>query len=224
MKINRWASMATLFVLFGTVAPASALQGRSWQNGESGKLEHQDKKNESRGQGNRDHGRPERGERPAQAPARPSRMERGRVEYERPAESRPAQRSQPMYRPEPRVRNYESRNVWSPYRAQNWNSEHRDWGARGGYHGFRVPETRFRAYFGPRHYFHVRSLPVIVVGGYPRVQYGGYWFALVDPWPEYWADNWYDSDDVYIDYFGDGYYLCDRRYPGTRIAVNIFLD
>jgi hypothetical protein len=58
--------------------------------------------------------------------------------------------------------------------------------------------------------------------GYPRFEYGGYSFLLVDPWPEYWSDNWFDSDDLYIDY-NDGYYLYDRRYPQVALAVTIML-
>ena len=54
--------------------------------------------------------------------------------------------------------------------------------------------------------------------GYPRFEYGGYSFLLVDPWPEYWSDNWYASDDVYIDY-DDGYYLYNRKYPYVRLAI-----
>jgi hypothetical protein len=27
--------------------------------------------------------------------------------------------------------------------------------------------------------------------GYPRFQYGGFSFMLVDPWLEYWAEDWY---------------------------------
>ena len=53
------------------------------------------------------------------------------------------------------------------------------------------------------------------MGGYPRFQYGGYWFSLVDLWPEYWSNNWYDNDDVYIDYAGDGYYLTTVGIPAT---------
>jgi hypothetical protein len=56
--------------------------------------------------------------------------------------------------------------------------------------------------------------------GYPRFAYGGFTFLLVDPWPEYWAANWYVTDDVYIDYDG-GYYLCDRRYPNVRMAITV---
>jgi len=62
------------------------------------------------------------------------------------------------------------------------------------------------------------------VGGHRRFQYGGYWFALVDPWPEYWSNDWYDSDDVYVDYYGDGYYLYNRRYPGDRIAISFYVN
>jgi hypothetical protein len=62
------------------------------------------------------------------------------------------------------------------------------------------------------------------VGGHRRFQYGGFWFGLVDPWPEYWSDGWYDDDDVYVDYYGDGYYLYNRRYPGDRIAISFYLN
>jgi len=57
--------------------------------------------------------------------------------------------------------------------------------------------------------------------GYPRFYYGGYSFMMVDPWPEYWNDDWYADDNVYIDYNGDGYYLYDQRYPGTGVAVMV---
>ena len=61
----------------------------------------------------------------------------------------------------------------------------------------------------------------MLVGGFPRFQYGGYWFSVVDPWPGDWAANWYETDDVYVDYVNDGYYMYDTRYPGVAIAVNI---
>ncbi len=47
-------------------------------------------------------------------------------------------------------------------------------------------------------------------------------FLLVDPWPEYWAEDWYATDDVYIDY-DDGYYLYNRRYPNVRLAIAVSL-
>lgn len=111
--------------------------------------------------------------------------------------------------------------VWQQHRAQHWQLDHRTWNQRGGYRGYRIPDDRFVGYFGPKHGFRIFSLPTLVVGGYQRFQYGGYWFSLVDPWPEYWSDDWYEKDDVYIVYTGDGYYLFNRRYPGVGIAVSI---
>ena len=51
--------------------------------------------------------------------------------------------------------------------------------------------------------------------------YDGYWVTFVDPWPEAWSPTWYDTDDVYVDYTGDGYYMYNRMHPGVGIAVTI---
>ena len=114
--------------------------------------------------------------------------------------------------------------VWQEHRAHNWQSEHRDWQQRGGYNGYQIPEGSYRGYFGPDHAFRMSSYPVSMIGGYPRFRYGGFSFSVVDPWPEYWSDNWYDNDDVYIDYSGDGYYLYNRSYPQDRIAINAYAN
>jgi hypothetical protein len=106
-------------------------------------------------------------------------------------------------------------------RAQSWSTQHQSWAQRGGYNGYRIPDDRFRMYFGHEHFFRIGRLPLVFVGGYPRFQYDGYWVTCVDPWPESWAATWYDNDDVYLDYTGDGYYLYDRNYPGVGIAVTV---
>lgn len=111
------------------------------------------------------------------------------------------------------------RNTWEAHRAQRWRMEHRTWTQRGGYGGYFVPADRFHVLFGSQHWFRLYTRPGIV-DGYPRFWYGGYWWMIVDPWPEFWADNWYDADDVFIDY-GDGYYLYNRRHPGVGLAVTI---
>lgn len=41
-----------------------------------------------------------------------------------------------------------------------------------------------------------------MVDGYSRFQDGGYWFGFVEPWPE----DWYYTDDVYVDYADGGTY------------------
>lgn len=104
-------------------------------------------------------------------------------------------------------------------RANSWNNEHQTWSQRGGYNGYRIPDARFRLYFGSGHPFRIAALPLVFVGGQPRFQYDGYWVTIVDPWPESWGPNWYETDDVYLDYTNDGYYLYDRQYPDYPIAV-----
>ena len=76
---------------------------------------------------------------------------------------------------------------------------------------------------GPDHGFRINGLPFMVVGGYPRFQYEGYWISAVDPWPEYWGNDWYDNDDVYVTYVDNGYYLYNRRYPRSGVAISISL-
>lgn len=111
--------------------------------------------------------------------------------------------------------------AWQQHRSQSWQSDHRTWRQRGGYTGYRVPEDRYRGYFGQDHGFRIYGLPFLIVGGYPRFQYNGYWVSLVDPWPGSWADDWYDTDDVYVTYVDNGYYLFNRRYPNVGIAITI---
>jgi len=46
------------------------------------------------------------------------------------------------------------------------------------------------------------------------------------PWGQstcvwWWPPTWYETDDVYIDYTDDGYYMYDRMHPGIGIAVSI---
>jgi hypothetical protein len=111
--------------------------------------------------------------------------------------------------------------AWQEHRSQRWDSDHRNWQQRGGYNGYRIPDDRYRGYFGQDHGFRIYGLPFLVVGGYPRFQYEGYWISLVDPWPEYWGNDWYDNDDVFVTYADNGYYLYNRRYPNVGIAISI---
>lgn len=113
--------------------------------------------------------------------------------------------------------------AWQRHGSQHWDSDHRTWQQRGGYNGYRIPDDRYRGYFGRDHGFRISGLPFLVVGGYPRFQYSGYWFSPVDPWPEYWGADWYDNDDVYVMYVDNGYYMYNRRYPTTGIAIRISL-
>lgn len=110
---------------------------------------------------------------------------------------------------------------WQRHRAHNWESEHRSWEERGGYNGYWVPDSYFGSHYGRYHSFQLASLPFTEINSLPAFRYGDYWFTFVDPIPEYWSSNWDETDHVYIDYYGDGYYLFNRRYPNTPgIAIS----
>ena len=81
----------------------------------------------------------------------------------------------------------------------------------------RIPDDRFRSNFGREHHFSIGE--PVMVGGYSRFQYGGFWFGFVEPWPS----GWYYTDDVYIDYVDGGYYMYDPYYPGARFAISVVI-
>jgi hypothetical protein len=133
------------------------------------------------------------------------------------------QQQQQAYRPSKQERG-QRQVAWQDHRARDWQFEHRNWQERGGYNGYRIPDDRYRGQFGRDHSFRIYGLPEVVVGGYPRFQYQGFWFSVVDPWPEEWSNNWYDNDDVYVVYTDGGYYLYDRSHPGVGLAVSVYLN
>ncbi|MGB9468695.1 MAG: hypothetical protein WBQ59_05040, partial [Candidatus Acidiferrum sp.] len=81
----------------------------------------------------------------------------------------------------------------------------------------RIPDERFRSNFGRGHEFRMGN-PVIV-SGYSRFQYGGYWFGYVQPWPA----GWFYTDQFYIDYVDGGYYMYNPYYPGARFAITVII-
>jgi hypothetical protein len=83
--------------------------------------------------------------------------------------------------------------------------------------GGRIPDARFRSNFGHDHFFRIGS--PVMVGGYSRFQYSGFWFGFVDPWPS----DWYYTDDVYVDYIDGGYYLYNPYYPGARVSISVVI-
>ncbi len=81
----------------------------------------------------------------------------------------------------------------------------------------RIPEARFQSNFGRSHEFRINSPRM--VDGYSRFQSGGVWFGFVQPWPA----DWYYTDDVYVDYIGGQYYLCNPYYPGQNLSISVVL-
>jgi hypothetical protein len=122
-----------------------------------------------------------------------------------------------------RMHEGQQHDYWQQHRANNFESQHQSWTQRGGYRGDRVRDMDFRQSFGRQHSFRLYGLPYAQIGEQSRFQYGGYWFSMMEPYPEYWGANWYRNDDVYVDYNDGGYYLYNRRYP-RRPGVAISLS
>jgi hypothetical protein len=224
MKLLGITSTAILSLCLGISAPAYA---QHEQQGERQDDQHQ--------QGQRERGKSEQQHQRAQQPPQQDRnnQQQHMQQQQRHDQSNQQQHAQQQERHDKssqqqhaqQYRNQEGQRVrqsaWQQHRSQHWDSDHRDWRQRGGYHGYRIPEDRYRGYFGQDHRFRIYGLPFLVVGGYPRFQYHGYWLSAIDPWPDYWGNDWYDNDDVYVTYADDGYYLYNRRYPTVAIAISI---
>jgi len=242
MRVSRGIGTTALVLLFGMTAGAYTQQDH--QKEDRGKPEKQQGKQEGEkgARGQRQQAGPQRGQ-PAQQPQ----QERAHEPQQQEQRQQPRQRPQQQQQQAQRVRQqpertqqqavawqqqqgWVQRGGWRGHtsfqqnRAQHWASEHRTWAQRGGYGGFYIPQYSFSDSFGRQHLFRMQYRPTMYLG-YPRFSYGGYSFLLVDPWPEYWADNWYDSDDLYIDYddYDTGYYLHNHRYPEIRLAITVAL-
>jgi hypothetical protein len=98
-------------------------------------------------------------------------------------------------------------------REREWDHERYVWYAQ--HHRRYIPEEHFRGHFGREHRFVI--VRPVVVAGHPRFQYGGYWFVIGRPLPP----GWRYSDEVYVDYINDGYYMCSPVHPGIHISVDI---
>jgi len=221
MKRTGVISTAILFLLLGTTAPAFAQheqQGKEQGKSQQGQQHQQAQPAHQQHQQPTQQKHQQQASKPAQRRAKPQQsyggVYHGGVQPNGPTHGGVHHSGVPQHQGQ-------VRSGFGQSRASSWNTDHRTWGQRGGYNGYRVPEDRFRQYFGRDHYFRIYGLPMLFVGGYPRFQYDGYWVTFVDPWPETWPETWYETDDVYLDYTDDGYYVYNRTRPGPGIAVTI---
>ena len=68
----------------------------------------------------------------------------------------------------------------------------------------------------------IYSQPYMVVGGFPRFQYDGFWFSVVDPWPRYsWRTTGMKLTMSMLSMPNNGYYMYNQRYPGVGIAISV---
>jgi hypothetical protein len=215
MQFVRAASTAALFLLFGTIVPSYAQHDQ--QKEKQGKPPEKQQGKQQQKQQQKQRAQQPRQQRPQQQAQRSQQARQQQQPYRTQQQATAWQQQRGWLH----QGGWQGHSTWQQGRAQRWTSEHRTWGQRGGYGGYYIPQDRFSLYFGSRHWFRMHSRPSIYMG-YPRFSYSGLAFMLVDPWPESWAENWYATDDVYIDY-DDGYYLYNRRHPGVRLAIAVAL-
>ena len=205
---------SALFLLVGMGAPANARQEKQDEKAKPQKQEQQAKP-ERQQQAQAPKQQPQRQQQQAQAP----KQQQQRQQQQAQAPKQQQQQAQGHQGQQQQSRQQQSRTSRAPERTQQAQERQRSQpelrlSARG--YG-RIPDQRFRSHFGREHRFRINE-PVLV-GGYSRFQYGGYWFGFVEPWPV----GWYYTDDVYIDYVDGGYYMYDPYYPGARFSISVVI-
>jgi hypothetical protein len=80
-----------------------------------------------------------------------------------------------------------------------------------------IPDPQFRANFGRPHKFTANRVitTTTVIPNQTQFVYQGYTFIFVDPWPA----DWLFTDDCYVDYADDEYFLVDILHRGIRVGA-----
>jgi len=80
-----------------------------------------------------------------------------------------------------------------------------------------IPDPKFKASFGRQHAFKVNQVirQTTIVPGQTQFVYSGFTFVILDPWPA----EWLFTDDCFIDYVDEEYFLFDPFHPGIRVAL-----
>ena len=194
MKILEALRIASLFLLPGAIAPATYAQGQREQEKQPAQKQQPAK--------------------PAQPQAKPAQPQQHAQQPAKPAQQ--PQRAQQPAKPAQQQRAQQRAKPAQQQRAQQQARPAQQSADRAQTEGpGRIPDDRFRASFGRGHTFHVSRSDF--VGGSRRFQYGGFWFAMVNPWPV----GWLYTDSVYVDYMNGGYFLCDPVHPGVYLSITV---
>jgi len=213
MKMIGIIGTSALFLFVGMSAPANARQGKQEEKAKPQKQEQQAKP-EKQQQTQAPKQQQQRQQQQAQAPKQQQQYQQAQSpKQERQQQARGHQDQQPQ------PRQQHNRPSQAPERTQRAQERQRaqpelrlSERGRG-----RISDARFRGNFGREHHFRIGA--PVMVGGYSRFHYGGYWFGFVEPWPV----GWYYTDDVYIDYVDGGYYMYNPYYPGSRFAISVVI-
>jgi outer membrane biosynthesis protein TonB len=202
MKIIEVLTIASLFLIPGAIARAYA-EGQEKQPEQQAKPAQQQQRAQQPA-------RPAQQPQRAQQPARPAQQQQ---RAQQPA--KPAQQQQRAQQPaKPAQQQQRAQQAAKPAQQQQRAQQQARPAQSAQGHG-RIPDDRFRASFGRGHTFHVNRSDF--AGGSRRFEYGGFWFAMVNPWP----DGWLYTDNVYVDYINGGYFLCDPFHPGVYLSITV---
>jgi hypothetical protein len=194
MKLIRVVGIAALFLFFGTAVPIYAQQEQPVADKPAQHDEQQPSADRQE-----DKAKPEK-----QEEVKPGKQEEG---------SKPGKQEAKPGKQEEHAKPGKQEEQAKPVQREQGEQRMQGRGGKGG----RIPDDKFRAQFGREHRFRM-SRPT-VVEGQPRFQYGGYWFVMVDPWPA----GWLYTDECYIDYVDDQYYLFDVLHPGVSIVLTVVM-
>src|SRR5208282_3413660 len=167
MKPVRVMSTAALFLLFGIAAPANGSQEKPEEKAPPPKQEPKAKTEKQ-----------EQAKAPKQEQeAKPEKQQQAKAAKQE--QAKPEKQQQQAKTQQQQAHQQQVKSSHAPQRTQEAIAAQRAQpalrlSARG---SGRIPDDRFRASFGRAHDFHMGN-PVLV-GGYSRFQYGGFWFGFV---------------------------------------------
>src|SRR5271167_3437405 len=228
MKLNTIMSTAALFLLFGIAAPANGRQEKPEEEAKPQKQQQQAKPEKQQPQAKapkqgqqakapkqEQHAAPEK----QQQQAKEQQQQKSNFANQQQHSDTQQQQAHQQQSHQGQAHQQQASSSHAPQRTQQAMATQRSQpalrlSARG---SGRIPDDRFHANFGRGHDFHMGH-PVLV-GGYSRFQYGGFWCGFVQPWPS----GWYYTDDVYIDYDDGGYYMYNPYYPGARFSISVVI-
>jgi type IV secretory pathway VirB10-like protein len=200
MKIAKVLTLASLLLLPAAIAPGHAAEQHEQAKQPEQKQQQAKPAAQQRAQ---QPAKPAPQQQRAQQPAKPAPQQQHAQQSAKPALQQ--QRAQQSAKPAPQQQRAQQSAKPAP-------QQHAQQQAAG--HG-RIPDDRFRASFGRGHTFHVNRSDF--AGGSRRFQYGGFWFAMVNPWPVAWLY----TDNVYVDFINGEYFLCDPLHPGVYLSITV---
>ncbi|HET9406902.1 MAG TPA: hypothetical protein VFO39_06655 [Candidatus Sulfotelmatobacter sp.] len=132
-------------------------------------------------------------------------------------EARPPRQQQQEEAKPPRETRPERQETAKPPREQSRPAHAEKGEARPAGKSARIPDPKFKASFGRQHAFTVNRVinTTTVVPNQTQFVLAGYTFVFLDPWPA----EWLFTDDCYIEFVDDEYFLFDTFHPGLRVAL-----